>query len=187
MSTANITGKAPEGRIFDGHRYPVKRRRYTPEEKAAVLAVYVEVGLGPASKQTGVPSSTLSSWTMEQGITPKVRKPRREESGPRLPLAPLLARFRDPDEFRVRCYLTKGTVEQWRIYGIPAFRADRICCEVLTRIPVRNVWPEWDDYFPPLSPADEEWIEAWAAEGEPDAVVIRLPEPGQGRLFEVAS
>jgi transposase-like protein len=46
----------------------VTRRRYTEAEKADAVALYLDHGPTIASDQTGIPSTTISSWAQRSGL-----------------------------------------------------------------------------------------------------------------------
>lgn len=47
----------------------VTATRYTPEEREAALAFYVELGAAEAAKVTGIKASTLRGWANRYGVT----------------------------------------------------------------------------------------------------------------------
>lgn len=170
MSTSNNTRKVTIG-AHQGGQSSRGGRRYSLAEREQILAVYCEHGLQGAAERTGVSRHTIKAWALENGVTPRPRRPLREVHGPRLPLAPLLSRFRHDDDFRSRCHLPKSTFEHWRIDGIPFYKADRICCKVL-RVPMVDLWP---DHYPAVTTSEDDvWCAVWAAGGDPEA----SPEDG---------
>lgn len=161
MSTPNTTKPVSQGRPRPSGR------PYAPAERAEAIACYRQGGLTYASKQTGVAIGTVKRWVFEDGATPEYRQPRQNtKNGHRIPFAPLLARFRNEDELRLRCSVPKGSVEQWRADGIPFYKADRICCKVL-RVPMVDLWP---DHYPAVTTSEDDvWCAVWAAGGDPEA------------------
>jgi transposase-like protein len=45
-----------------------KRRKYTKQQRDEALAIYKEQGTAAASKQTGIPKSTIDNWRKADGI-----------------------------------------------------------------------------------------------------------------------
>jgi len=44
-------------------------RQRPPEQKAEALRLLAEVGVGEASRRTGIPSGTIASWGHREGVT----------------------------------------------------------------------------------------------------------------------
>ncbi len=44
-------------------------RRYTPQQKAHALALYLEHGPAQAGRLTGIPSGTIRQWAKRDGVT----------------------------------------------------------------------------------------------------------------------
>jgi transposase-like protein len=55
-----------------------KRRKYTQEEQTQALNIYQIQGTAAASRQTGIPKSTIDSWARKAGVRTSVTKNTRE-------------------------------------------------------------------------------------------------------------
>jgi transposase-like protein len=56
----------------------MQRTSYTPEQKAAALALLAQVGKAEAARRTGIPAGTIAAWGSRTGVsapTPEALRP----------------------------------------------------------------------------------------------------------------
>lgn len=47
----------------------MQRQKWSDEQKAEALRIVAEVGIGEASRRTGIPTGTVASWASRTGVT----------------------------------------------------------------------------------------------------------------------